>query len=175
MKKALENKLAQLNGETEEIFASLESLDEKLLRDKSNGWSVIQVLNHLQQAEGASLSYMKKKLLAGEKMGRLKAIHHLKMGLTKAALKTSLRWKAPKQVANPDGNFSLAEVRENWSQQRTALSEYVEQYPEKWLDRTVYRHPMAGRQGLEAAIDSFIYHQRHHVHQITRIRKKIAA
>lgn len=175
MKKVLESKLDLLNEETDRIFESIASLDENSLQNTGNGWSVIQVLNHLQMAEGASLSYMKKKLLAGDKMGKIKSVYGLKMRVTKAALNSGLKWRAPTQISNPEGSFSLEEVRTSWKNLRLDLKKYVDEYPEKWLDRAVYKHPMAGRQGLGAAVDSFIYHQRHHVHQIRRIRKKIAA
>lgn len=174
MKEALENKLSLLERETAQIFESIELWPNDSLHDTANGWSVIQVLVHLQVAESASLSYMKKKLLAGEEMGKVKPVYRFKMSLTKIALSSSLKWRAPKQVAHPDGGVTIEEAKENWEKLRASLKAYVDEYPVQWLDRAVYRHPMAGRQGLEAAIDSFIYHQRHHIHQIKRVKRKLA-
>ena len=173
MRKTLENKLAKLNSETEGIFEKLQLIELNSLQKNGKGWSIIQVLSHLEMAESASLGYMKKKILAGSEMGRTKALYKFKMEITNLLLQSSLKWKAPSQVSNPEGSYSLDEIREKWKTTRSSLKDYINEYPEELLDKAVYKHPMAGRQGLEQAIDSFIYHQRHHMHQIKRIRKEL--
>ena len=67
----------------------------------------------------------------------------------------------------------MAAIRDEWTKTREAIKNYVEEYPDKLLSKAVYKHPFAGRLDLESAIGSFIYHQRHHIHQIKRIRKKM--
>ncbi len=174
MKNDIEKRLFLLKKETEDIFANLESLDHDLLRKNGKGWSIIQVLSHLNMAEIISLEYMKKKMLAGRKMKKVNMINKARMWVTCGFLQTGLKWKAPSYISNPNGDYSLSEIKSKWEATRMKIHDYIDNYPDEWLNRAVYKHPMAGRLSLIQAIDSFIYHQRHHVHQINRIRKELS-
>lgn len=173
MKKDIENRLHLLDQETEQIFNELFALDSEYLRKNGNGWSIIQVLSHLNKAESLSLSYMRKKVQAGAKMKKINAINNFRMWVTCGFLGSGLKWKAPSYIANPKGDYSLDEIKNEWQKTRIEIADYVAEYPKELLNRAVYKHPMAGRLSLLQAVDSFIYHQRHHVHQIRRIRKEL--
>ncbi len=173
MENDLRNKLIMLDEETDHIFEELEHVDPLLHTKNGKGWSLIQVLSHLQMSEEASLNYMKKKIKAGEQMPKTTWWNKFKMWFTCGFLSSSLKWKAPSYIANPPGDYSLNDIRSKWKETREAIWKYVEEYPRNLLDRTVFKHPMAGRQALNEAVDSLIYHQRHHVHQIKRIRKEL--
>ncbi|WP_420576005.1 DinB family protein [Ekhidna sp.] len=172
MKDAINNKLKKLNADTESIYSSLEGISEEKLQDQRYGWSIIQVLSHLNDAETASLKYMQKKVKAGDKMQNAGLGSSLRMGLTNMVLKSSLKWKAPSYISSPP-TYTLNEIKSKWGETRSQIHEFVNEYPDKWLDKLVYKHPMGGRQNLERAVDSFIYHQVHHVHQINRIKKQL--
>ena len=173
MEKKIKNKLELLQKETDQIFAKLESLDSDILTKNGQGWSMIQVLSHLNMAESISLEYMKKKVQAGGNMKKVNIINNLRMWVTCGFLRTGLKWRAPSYISNPKGDYSLDEISEEWKTTRSDLKSYIEKYPSELLDRAVYKHPMAGRLSLPQAISSFIYHQRHHVHQINRIRREL--
>ncbi len=173
MKKEIEKRLSLLAKETDDIFVGLEHLDGLSLTKNGKGWSIVQVLSHLNMAETLSLSYMKKKMKAGEKMKKVNVVNKARLWVTCSFLMTGLKWKAPSYIAHPKGDYSLGEIRSEWESTRSKINEYVHNYPDEWLNRAVYKHPMAGRLSLIQAIDSFIYHQRHHVHQIRRIRKEL--
>lgn len=168
-------KIESLDLKTERLLHSLSQFDEELLHDSSYGGSIMQVLSHLERSEYHSLGYMKKKILAGDDMPVFKWIDQLKMKLTEIALKSSLKWKAPEYVANPDGNYTLGEIAEIWKDTRKKIKEFVEEYPEQHLNKSVYKHPSAGRQNLKNAIDSFDYHFIHHEYQIKRIKNHLHA
>lgn len=172
MKEAINKKLQRLNFDTEMIFESVKDINEDKLSDQSYGWSIIQVFSHLNDAETASLKYMQKKVQAGDKMKKSGVGNSFRMWLTNQALKSSLRWGAPSYISNPP-TYELEEIKSRWSETRKAIQQFVDEYSEQWLDRLVYKHPMGGRQNLEGAVDSFIYHQIHHVHQINRIKKQL--
>ena len=125
-------------------------------------------------AESLSLNYMKKKVNAGKKMKKINVVNRLRIWITCGFLDTGLKWKAPKYIANPPNQMTLKEQREAWEKTRLEIADYINQYPEELLDRAVYKHPMAGRLSLSQAINSFIFHQRHHVYQIKRIRKELS-
>lgn len=174
MKERIQQKLQELAADTERMYEEIEMLSEDQLNDDSYGWSILQVFSHLNDAEQLSLSYMQKKSQAGEKMGNATFGNGLRMWVTNQALKSSMKWKAPSYISKPP-TYPLAELKTRWAKTRKAISDFVDQYPEQYLNKLVYKHPMGGRQNLEKAIESFIYHQRHHIHQIERIKKKIRA
>ncbi len=174
MKKRIREKVETLNNDTQRIFRLIEGLSEDQLKDQSYGWSIIQVLEHLNKSETLSLIYMQKKMQAGNKMKNASSFNSFRMWLTNQALKTKLKWGAPSYIRNPD-NESLSSVKEKWTQTRQKITQHIEEFPEQWLNKLVYKHPMGGRQNLENAVDSFIYHQIHHMYQINRIKKKIGA
>ncbi|MEP0985452.1 DinB family protein [Ekhidna sp.] len=172
MKNEINKKLKRLNEETEKIYDSLAGISEEKLSDQSYGWSIIQVFSHLNDAETASLKYMQKKVQAGDKMHNTGMGNSLRMWLTNQALKSSLKWRAPSYISSPPV-YSLEEIKTKWGQTRNDIQQFVDEYPDKWLSKLVYKHPMGGRQNLERAVDSFVYHQIHHKHQINRIKKKL--
>jgi uncharacterized damage-inducible protein DinB len=172
VKDRIQKKLARLNEDTAAIYAELEGIPDEKLMDKSYGWSIIQVLSHLNEAESASLKYMQKKMQAGDKMKNARVYHGLRMSFVNVALKSRLKWKAPSYISNPP-EYPMEEIKEKWANTRNEIAGFVNDFPDKWLYKLVYKHPMAGRQNLEHAVDSFIYHQIHHTHQIDRIRKQL--
>lgn len=173
MNPTLQAKLTQLESETKALFDSIDGLSEDQLHDQSYGWSVIQVLSHLYVAEAGTVIYMTKKMQAGDKMPNFSMGGKLRMALTRTMLRSSLRWKAPKPVSNPKSDYSLDEMKQQWEKSRQKTIAFVEAYPEKYLGKAVFKHPMAGRIDLAGALDSISYHQRHHLHQITRIKNAI--
>lgn len=173
MDKNLEKKIKQLNELTDDLLGSIDDVAPDKLQEKGRGWSIMQVFSHLEMSEAASLNYMKKKILAGKDMPRVSAMGKFKMGVTNALLKSPLRWKAPSYISNPKGDYSLDEIKSKWSKTREEVTAYVAEYPDEFLDRAVFRHPMSGRQGLGEALDSMIYHVYHHKHQVKRIRKEL--
>lgn len=172
MKEAINKKLKRLNADTDTIYVMLEGISEEKLQDNSYGWSIVQVLSHLNDAESASLQYMQKKSKAGDKMQKSGLGNAFRMWITNLALKSSLKWKAPSYVSDPP-SYSMEEIKSKWTETRNKIQRFVDEYPDSWLNKLVYKHPMGGRQNLEKAVDSFVYHQIHHIHQINRIKKQL--
>lgn len=172
MKEAINKKLKRLNADTDTIYVMLEGISEEKLQDNSYGWSIVQVLSHLNDAESASLQYMQKKSKAGDKMQKSGLGNAFRMWLTNLALKSSLKWKAPSYISDPPC-YSMEEIKSKWTETRNKIQRFVDEYPDSWLNKLVYKHPMGGRQNLEKAVDSFVYHQIHHIHQINRIKKQL--
>ena len=174
MKQNIIDKLKMFEESTNHLLNDLASISpEDLAKKPAQGWTLLQVLSHLNQAENASLLYMKKKVQAGDKMGKIGVVNELRMKLTNRALGTSLKWRAPSYIANPKEPESLEAMKVEWMKTRSDIMDFVNEYPDKYIDSLVYKHPMAGRQNLNNAVDSFIYHQKHHIHQIKRIKKSL--
>lgn len=175
MKELLHNKLQVLENETNQMLSSLEGLTEENLHDKSYGWSIIQVLSHLDIAEERSVMYMKKKIQAGDDMPDSNLLNSLRVFWSNYFMQTSLKWKAPAPVSEPKGDYSFDEVKNKWKETRAAIKEFIDNYPDNYANKAVLKHPLQGRLTLEQSLDSFLFHLRHHVHQLRRIRKKIGA
>ena len=174
MNPELQQRLITLDEEYENIFLSIQNLDEAQVHDQSYGWSLIQVLSHLETSEAGTIIYMKKKMLAGpDKIPEFGLGNKLRLWLTKSLLTTSLKWKAPKNVSNPRSEYTLEAIRGKWDKTREDTKNYISEYPAELMPKAIFKHPMAGRIDLVGALDSMIYHQRHHVFQIDRIKKSI--
>ena len=117
--------------------------------------------------------YMKKKMQAGQGMKDYSLGNRIRMTISKGFLQSGLKWKAPKYISSPEAKYSLSEIKDLWEKTRAETRTYAESYPEELIKKAVFKHPFAGRLDLANAIDSFTYHQRHHVHQLKRIKKTI--
>jgi uncharacterized damage-inducible protein DinB len=174
VKQNIIDKLKIFEKSTAQLLMDLSKIsDENLSMKPEKSWSILQVLSHLNSAEQASLLYMKKKIQAGDQMGKIGWMNNLQMKLTNGALATPLKWKAPSYISNPKAPENLKEMEDIWMKTRAEILDFVNDYPEKYLNKLVYKHPMGGRQNLNNAVDSFIYHQKHHLHQISRIKKSL--
>ena len=173
MKQSILEKLQQLDKETAHLYELADGLNEDDLHNQAYGWSIIRVYDHLKFAEQGTIGYMKKKMQAGDGMPNFSFNGRLRFGLTKALLQSSLKWKAPKVIANPEKDLTLDEIKAEWAKARKYTRKFIEEYPDELLNKAVFKHPFAGRLDLSRAVDSIIYHQRHHMHQIKRIRKEI--
>jgi len=173
MSQILQEKLDQLDQEREQMYGAVAHLSDDELHEQSYGWSIIQVFSHLNDAEVGSILYMKKKMQAGDKMPNFSMGNRFRMSLAKLFLQSSIKWKAPSYIGDPEGKFTLEEMKEKWGLTREKTRAYVKEYPDELLGKAVFKHPFAGRLDLSSGIDSLIYHQRHHMHQLKRIKKMV--
>lgn len=172
-KQSVYKRLSEAEREVDKLYSQIEGLSAEQLHRQGSGWSVIQVISHLQMSEQGSLQYMQKKLQAGKDMPDSGTINQLKMSLMNLALDSPLRWKAPSMISNPSNEGSLEELKLSWTQIREEIKNYIDEYPDEFISKGVYKHPFAGRQNLESAIRFLGYHIKHHRHQIERIKKEL--
>ncbi len=149
---------------------SEDQLNRKPAEDK---WSVIQVMHHLLLAETGSYNYVNKKLSFNPVLKKTGIMTWFRRTLMKFFLRTPIKFKAPKGVGSeflPDraGFWDTAKL---WKEQRVKLKEFLATLPEERLKQEVYKHPMAGRQGLNGMFDFFDLHFDRHHKQIRKIVK----
>ena len=150
----------------------LDQLNEEELHFKTNdkSWNILQVLDHVKNAERGTLIYIGKKL----KYGGLKKVHW-SAGFRTAAMNmvnnSSLKFKMPSVLPQPQAAGSLQEVRQDWDKLREEWKQCLNNFPHEPLDKAIFKHPIFGRFSLLQAMDSMISHQNHHIKQIKRIRK----
>ena len=144
--------------------------DEQLNKSPAEGkWSVIQILHHLIDAESGTLAYIKKKTLAPEKMGKVGIKEKLNAYLLKFYLVIPIKWKAPKVVDKVPEFVSYSDTRERYHRTRNKWNEFIENVPEDWLDKKIFRHPISGRMDLYDTLDFLHLHALRHFKQIQRL------
>ena len=148
----------------------LGNVDETMFHWKKNEhtWSMAQILDHVIFSEASALAYCQKKMLAGDDMPNATLFNSLKIRLYFWALQTKLKFKAPKLISNPNNDKSLDEMKQYWNQTREAYVSFLDGYPDKYLKKAVFRHPLAGRIMLSEMLRFLNTHIIHHQFQITR-------
>jgi hypothetical protein len=136
------------------------------------GWAMIQALRHIQVSESTSVAYLNKKKLAGDALKESGLKSSIALSLINVAFKSGLKFKAPAVLKDPQIT-SLEELIEDWEQTREQIRLFLEEYPEKWESKAVYRHPFAGMLNVNDTIRFFNIHQNHHIRQVHRIAKHL--
>ena len=140
-------------------------------RPSPENWSVVQLVNHLILAEEMSLAYIQKKYPAVESVPLEGLKQKLAMKAMKLAQRSSKKFKAPGPVGQPEENSTMEELQQKWKKVQDELATFLENYPEKYVKRLLYKHPFAGRLTLGQMMQVHVYHiERHHA-QIERILK----
>lgn len=170
MNPELSNAYEQLDQRMSTLFDRLSAYDDGLLQQQpaADKWSVIQVLDHLIHSERRSVLYCQKKLKAGDDIPESTIFNDLKMKLYDVVLSTKIKFKAPPVVSTPDNSRSLKATRAYCIETHQLLRGFLESYPEKYLSKGIFKHPVAGRITLLQMVRFFDVHVRHHLHQINR-------
>ena len=172
---ALNQAFEKIEIERKHLYERLKSYDEIVLhaKPKPDAWSVIEVIEHLIAAEQASLQYLRKKTkdLNGAKKStigerfRSMALHFF--------LAAPIKFKAP-SVAEPlSNNATLADTQARWNAIRTDLNVLWNNLPEDVLDRSWFKHALAGKLNLMQMLEFFGNHFERHEHQIWRTLKSV--
>lgn len=172
----MKTKLLRANANYQKMVEGLldeyASCDDAVLNMSAidGGWSVIQIMHHLILTEEISLRYVRKKLSFQPKLEPAGLNSWLKSVLLKIYLKVPLKFKAPDVVGEDQlpGFTSFKDTRNRWLGIRREWAGFLEQLPPELLDKTVYRHPLAGRLSWTGTLAFFRYHFERHKKQIER-------
>ena len=146
--------------------------DERLNRRPANGgWSAMQTMHHLILSEEGSLQYAHKKINApANEIGKAGLASLWRSAMIWVYLTSPLKFKAPRGVSTeflPE-TATFAETAVRWRAVRAAWRSFFEQLPPDYADRTVYKHPFAGRLDWHGVIRFFSIHQKRHLKQMRR-------
>lgn len=139
-------------------------------RPALGGWTALQTAHHLLLAEEGSLRYVHKKLSHPAEFKRVGLGAHWRAFLLQMTLWLPIKFKSPPGV-NPENLpeiSTLGEVLERWRSVNASWNEFFQQLPPELADKTVYRHPRAGRLGWLQTIGFFRWHLARHRKQIRR-------
>lgn len=162
-----------MDNRLKKLFEKLRNYPEEVLHHPQfpNTWSVMQILQHLQQAEKKSLDYVKKKT-QGPASGIPKRglPSWWRFALLKIAYGLPMKFKAPdkvsKEVFNSEQPFW--ELVRTWSQERLEMKQFLSNLPAEYHKRLIYRSYGAGRQTQWAMLRFFSIHFDRHLKQIHR-------
>ncbi len=159
-----------LDEDKEKLELRLRSLDRNLLNEpmEPGKWSVLQTLRHLVMAEQSSLIYVGKKLQDPSRADKSGLGSFVRGALLRGWFKLGMKAKAPKAFAEIPPDQDRDAVLNEYTQVRQQFRDLLETVPSEFVDRELFRHPMAGKMHLMDAIKFFRSHFLHHQKQIDR-------
>ena len=140
-------------------------------RPSDGGWSAMQTIHHLILAEELSFLYVKKKTIDPEAEFEGSNLKTWYKGL---ALKYYLlyggRFEAPKAVSTeflPEYS-TITSAKAKWVQVNDDWTHFIEEMPDQWANKAIYKHPRAGRLSWDGMLGFFRAHLKRHTKQMKR-------
>lgn len=149
--------------------------EEQLMKiPNGGGWSIQQIIQHLNLSERLSLQYVRKKLTNPGELKNAGIASYLRLQLLHISLASPFRFKAPPLVNTlqlPDGE-TFEETMSKLSLTHQKLTELAKEVDPQLAKKEVFKHPLAGRLPLPGMYWFFTWHIRHHEPQIQRLLDK---
>ncbi len=163
----IEKKLARLDDHHRALSAVLAKRStEELTRCPSEGWSILQVAQHLVLAERAILQ-------PGTPMARRtpdprKFKTRLFYFVVLLVLRLGIRVDVPSTNMVPDGQTSIDELDSQWEQTRAWLQREIEVEDDSTLRESYFRHPISGPMDLSQTLTLGLVHFESHWRKLNR-------
>ncbi|MBP6183586.1 MAG: DinB family protein [Saprospiraceae bacterium] len=160
----------------QEIHNHISSLDQEQLLQipVDGGWTIQQIIQHLNLSERLSLQYVRRKTSNPGELRRAGVASYLRLQLLHISLASPIRFKAPALVSNsrlPDGE-TFEETLSQLSISHIELRELAKEVAPLLAKKEVFKHPFAGKLPLAGMFWFFTWHLRHHQRQINRNLKE---
>lgn len=172
MNKKLETALYKMEVAKTRLFelVSQYSEEQQRYRPSAKEWSMLDVVEHLAEAEAGTNLLMKKyPPNKSTKAVTLKNIIYCWLFHGFFLLPTKV--KAPSMLKPPQSDLSLKEWSVKWNKEREIFKNTVENLNETKLNVMVFKHPVTGAMNMFHTILFQTNHVKHHLHQIKRIAK----
>ena len=158
----------QLETRRKILFKKLDLVDTDLLAFSPGikKWSVLQVCYHLIRSEELSLVYLQKKISYDTHIQPAGIGSVIRSALLYWALRLPFKLPAPKRVAEFPGDLQWPQLKTQWIQIRNGIKAVIENLPEGYDKKLVYRHPFSGRMTLYQMLTFFDAHIHRHEKQI---------
>lgn len=166
-RRKLTARLDSIEREREALLGRLVDLPRHRLeaRPDSDTWSVLQIVEHLVQAEEWVLLA---RLDADQLEARPRSLaNRLWYRIVLLVLRGPFPVKTPTRQMNPTGDASLEELGDRWRRSHTRLRR-ISTAAERPTRDALFRHPVAGPLTPMQAIEMLRTHQRRHLKQIRR-------
>jgi uncharacterized damage-inducible protein DinB len=164
------NLFAKLENQRILLMAELSTYDDATLNKKPSpeAWSVVQVMQHLINAEAASLAYIKKKLSYTNKIPKAGLMSFLRRMSLSLLFSLPLKFKAPKGLEIFPDNADFNSLKNQWASQRLELKAFMDSIPDKMFKTALWRHAVVGKMSMTQMLSFFHEHAERHRGQIDR-------
>jgi hypothetical protein len=145
---------------------SKEQLNKK---PADGGWSPMQVLHHIIQAEHGSLLYIQKKLSFNPKLEKSGIINDFRFLIFKITFSLPFKVKAPAAIADNLPDYAdLESTSKMWAESRQNLKIWLANVDDSIWNLQIFKHPFIGRISLFHTLGFFEEHAKRHTKQIRR-------
>lgn len=168
MKKDLLKHFDDLEAKRDQLIKLVQNIpDSRLLQQPAEGkWSVFETMAHVMAAEEMSLLYLRKKIQST----KLEKPEGLKQKwnwlLVKLVFLFDIKFKAPDIVLPKKEYNNLMVIDKRWTVVRSQIREVIEQLSEEELEKTLWKHAIAGKLNLYHMVQFFEIHYDRHYRQI---------
>jgi hypothetical protein len=144
--------------------------DEQLNKKPADGgWSPIQVLHHLIQAEYGSLLYIQKKLSFDPKLEKSTIINDIRVFIFKITFSFPFKIKAPAAIADNLPDYAdLKSTSKMWADGRQNLKKWLDNADDSIWNLQIFKHPFIGRLSIFHTLGFFGDHAKRHTKQIRK-------
>jgi len=151
-----------------QLLEDLQAYDQATLAAlrSDGGWSIIQILNHLADAEAQSVKYMKYKLADKTALNRSGFKAAYRLFLLRIAFFLPLKYKVPRVLGEPTNALSLEETHIKWNTIRNDLRSIFDQLDRNMVNLELFKHPVVGKMNVIQAIKFMQSHFDRHRSQI---------
>ncbi len=145
--------------------------DERHWKSSSESWSMVQVAEHLYNAEVGIYRFLRKSLTS-DLHEKITFRSRLKSLFLRVMLRSSYKIKVPpiKEIM-PQDRPDLNALRQRWLDLRLQYQQLLEEFPEEKVDKLIFKHPRAGMLSINQTLRFMADHITHHLHQIERIQQ----
>jgi hypothetical protein len=156
-----------------DLLSSVDHLTEDQLNHRfiAGKWTIAEIISHIIAAEKLSLLYLHKKILAIESTKDSGWWEEVKINLLKISQRLpGLKFKVPRVVEDKMTLYkNIPALTAEWDLVRMDLKKFLEEIPDQYANRMIYRHVRAGYLNTKHALIFFREHIIHHAPQIKRL------
>lgn len=164
----LESEVKSLFESYNDLFSTLVSMDTSSLdTPMSPGkWSAGQTAAHVILASELSVQYCLKGLQKGKNRQRAGILTGIRGVLLVKALRSDRKYKAPEQAAKVPDRADLTSLTARYEELVKELDKLREFWHKDYLNKSIYKHPVAGPLNFRDFYRFQYEHVRHHHRQI---------
>lgn len=143
------------------------SNEELNKKPADEGWSPMQVIQHLVESEDKILKYIQKKLTGNPILYKTGFKQQFRFLIFQMVFRSPIKVKAPKGISEDLPEYSdFQETMITWENNRKELKVFLENLDDNLWDKKIFRHPAMGRIAMPHTIGFFDEHLRRHTKQI---------
>ncbi len=171
------NKWEQFDSAKNVMIGLLDSWSPQELnyRPEGNGWTALQVIDHIITSEKGTIGYMLKKTQAdASELSFITKEDRDKAAKLSRRLSSNERYEAPSALPAPEENKDYISLTREWDEMRDRYRHFLGTLSSEYYGKFIFRHPFTGPMSVEETLSFLIEHVNHHMHQLHRIREEIA-